>query len=275
MEVIVFKINHSESNMLETVHLFYPRKNIPHPLFSISEECNNDIRDIVINELSDFNFFSFMTERNICGEDVFRANAKNIEEYNKFINGEEYELIEENLNATQTREYFDEKFKKQKYSYNEVYCRDEDAFNGSMRINETSVRPFNVDLYAVVAINENKYLGHVYSWISPVDPSMCFSLGIRNTLASLYDNTIPSNITSILFEGVRQFAISKNASTISVDKPLPIAIRLLNRIGFRNVIIDGFLCGQSLSNNTRFAADNQTYYEIDTPIIDGINVRYM
>lgn len=52
--------------------------------------------------------------------------------------------------------------------YDEVISRDQDALNYD---------EIDVEQYAVVILRDNIYQGHIYAWLSNIDPSYCFAMG--------------------------------------------------------------------------------------------------
>ena len=106
--------------------------------------------------------------------------------------------------------------------------------------------------YALVLLKENNiqkidYFGHIYVWISPINPSICFAQGIRNRVDSPFigDENI-KGISRYIFESVRQFALSKECNQIIVPNPLPVMQKILKGIGFSKTSIEKKLMGKSL-----------------------------
>lgn len=95
---------------------------------------------------------------------------------------------------------------------------------------------FNVDLYCVVIFHDGEYYGHVFTWISPIEPLYCLSIGIRNRVDSVFlkntDKELP-NVTTYLMEGVRRFAEMNGCMYSTTLYPEPILRdKLLPEIGF-------------------------------------------
>nr|WIL03373.1 hypothetical protein Cplu_333 [Cedratvirus plubellavi] len=112
--------------------------------------------------------------------------------------------------------------------YQDVFERDLEAF-GQV--------DFNVDLYAVVLLVGGEYFGHVYCWISPTNPDLAFCIGIRSRVdwifyKNKYQNRDRTPISSLLFEGVRRFALFKGALYMVIYQPLQVIRSIAPRIGF-------------------------------------------
>lgn len=137
-----------------------------------------------------------------------------------------------------------EKFSKRTFSYGDLFQRDEEVFNQV---------DWNVTTYAVVLLLNGIYLGHIYTWVSPVDPSYCFAMGIRARVDQVFLPESFKNVSHYLFEGVRKFAQSKGCQTIIVTFPMLTIIELLKRLGFSHVEINTNAMGKSLA--TTFSLD--------------------
>jgi hypothetical protein len=122
----------------------------------------------------------------------------------------------------------------------DVFTRDREAMlqNG-----------FNVRTHAVVLIYRGEYYGHIYTWISPVNVDMCFAMGIRARVDNLFldANRRLMNISHILLEGVRRFALGMGCTSISVPRPFPVMENILEQLGFEAETIDGPLVGESIN----------------------------
>lgn len=125
--------------------------------------------------------------------------------------------------------------------FKEILSRDDDALNYTNILG---------DIYAVVLVYQGQYQGHIYTWLSPHDPTYCCAMGIRNridTIFTLYSGDNISNVSSYLFEGVRRFALSKGASHLVVPYPRPIMTKLLPKIGFVSAAVPQSLLKSSLA----------------------------
>lgn len=254
LELICFKIKYDDSIFIpdiEKIQPFSRKKDVnfhEDPLCSLSNQ--------VINEILDLRSFDASCNSNIEElKDKICRIFKDKDSYNFDC-----------LNLTKSKTELSENFLDSVYDYREIYSRDTDAFSGFLRGGEN----FNVDLHAVVLLSRGEYYGHIYAWISPIDPNMCFALGIRNRVDSIFikgtDKEI-KNVSKYLFEGVRKFALLNGANTISVDTPKQNVIPILRKIGFENNPIDGKLIGKSLSQNDYKCYTNMTYFDINKSLL--------
>lgn len=97
-------------------------------------------------------------------------------------------------------------------------------------------RDFNVEIYAVVLINNNQYYGHIYTWMSPTNNNVSIAMGIRGRVDNLFLREIGEalpNVSSYLLEGVRRFALINGATKIIIPYPLDVMGRILPTFGFR------------------------------------------
>jgi len=108
---------------------------------------------------------------------------------------------------------------------------------------------FNVDLYVIILIYNNLYYGHIYTWVSPVDPSYCLFIGIRNRIDSIFIKQLPislANVSSYLIEAVRLFALSKGCTQMVVVYPEPIMQQILPTLGFKASNVPIYYFGRSI-----------------------------
>lgn len=89
---------------------------------------------------------------------------------------------------------------------------------------------YNTVVYVVALIEEVKYLGHIYAWISP-DRSRLFAMGIRKSIESMIENT-KVNVAPYLFEGVRQLTLNLGYKEFSIVSPYPHVSNILSKLGF-------------------------------------------
>ena len=90
-------------------------------------------------------------------------------------------------------------------------------------------QPINV----VMVLHNGQYYGHVYAWNIE---EYVFFIGIRSRVDNLWFrqcNQSIDKIASYLIEGVRQFAISKNALWLIVYNPIGKMPSILRNIGFQ------------------------------------------
>lgn len=108
-----------------------------------------------------------------------------------------------------------------------------------------------IELYAVVIVSDElqiygNYLGHVYTWISPFDPTLCFMMGIRSTGLMTFlraqDKGV-NRVSSHILDGVMQFARNKNATKIAITDPIGMMVDISLQAGFQKTKIDKQLLG--------------------------------
>jgi hypothetical protein len=118
----------------------------------------------------------------------------------------------------------------------DLFDRDEGAFTYNPR--RGRVEPvYAVTLLLKEFLPTGQYMGHVYTWISPSHPSICFMIGIRSTLLIPFlrgqGKDLPHVALNIL-NGVREFCLSKGGSRIFVINPVGIVEKLLKNAGFES-----------------------------------------
>ena len=116
-----------------------------------------------------------------------------------------------------------EKFFKQFTGHVDVLERDQEVFNQT---------DWNVTTYAIVLLYKGEYFGHIYTWLSPIDSTTCFAMGIRGRVDSVFRTDKLQNVASYLLEGVRRFALAKGARSIIITHPLDVMRVILLRLGF-------------------------------------------
>ena len=94
-------------------------------------------------------------------------------------------------------------------------------------------RTWNTKTYAVVLFYKGMYYGHIYAWISPVDPTKCFAIGIRARTDAVFLQDTLRNTSHYLLEGVRLFAKAKGCTSITIPSPLIVMQGILPKLGFK------------------------------------------
>lgn len=134
-------------------------------------------------------------------------------------NGEGYQI---NLNGMQ-KTLSCAKFSASYRDFLDVLSKDQDMFNGEVK-----------NVYAIVLLIDNIYYGHIYCWIHKHE---VYCIGIRGRIDSVFlkatNFDYPKQISHYLIEGVRRFAISNNIDIINVLGPLPIMVRIVNKLAFK------------------------------------------
>ena len=113
----------------------------------------------------------------------------------------------------------------------DVLNRDHHAFKQSGQNEE----PFTVDTYVVVLLVYGEYYGHIYTWLSPADPELCLAVGIRTRVDnSRLKGTRKEvrNISALLLEGVRRFAVFKSCTQMCVVNPINIMHTIIDKLPF-------------------------------------------
>ena len=126
--------------------------------------------------------------------------------------------------------------------------RADDLMDVIIRDHEVMMYEWEATNWAVVILQNNVYQGHIYTWISLEDPSLCFAMGIRERVDRLFDENPLRNLSSYLFEAVRRFAIYHGCTSIVVPFPLTVMANILPTLRFNNVPIDSSLLGTSLAS---------------------------
>lgn len=146
--------------------------------------------------------------------------------------------------------------------YFDNFSRDEDAL---------SQEGFDVTLYAVVLLRNDEYYGHIYTWLSPINPKICFAMGIRNRVDSLF-LTNHVSVTGLLLEGVRRFALLHHCDDIFVPFPLRVMRSILSGYGFELVPIKEELLGTSINYQFHgfqgYVVDSFGIFNIKQPFTD-------
>ena len=110
-----------------------------------------------------------------------------------------------------------------------------------------------VETYAVVLLYDGRYYGHVFTWLSPVYPTVILMMGIRNRVDTLFirgTNQELPGVAYLLLEGVRRFAAIKGGSRIVVVAPYPVMIDLLTQVGFTEVPVASEIVGDGVGRNS-------------------------
>lgn len=125
--------------------------------------------------------------------------------------------------------------------YSEVFDRDTYAF---------AQKDFNTQPFAVVLLKDNVYLGHIYTWISPVDSSISLAMGIRASIQEIPRKQLglkTPNIATMLLEGVRRFSVRYHVKQLVVVWPMASMELILNNLQFNQSIIPTTTIGKSIS----------------------------
>lgn len=137
----------------------------------------------------------------------------------------------------------------------DLYAKDANAF-------EYVLNEHMIELYAVVVVSDElqiygNYLGHVYTWISPFDPTLCFMMGIRSTGLMTFlraqDKGV-NRMSSHILDGVIQFARNKNATKIAITDPIGMMVDISLRSGFEKTKIDVQLLGLNDKGQTWYGS---------------------
>ena len=174
------------------------------------------------------------------------------------------ELTYREYTTDQNKKELCDKFLSIAGDYIEVLSRDQDALN---QIN------FTVETNAVVLLYGGMYYGHIYSWVSPTNPSICFAMGIRNRIDSVFvretSEHLP-NISGYLLEGVRRFAINKGCNKIFIVNPKPIMEKILPKYGFEKQSINRSIIGKSIMSDAPVGVCNNCYtIGVSNPLIEN------
>jgi len=164
------------------------------------------------------------------------------------------------------------KFKLREPGYIDVLTRDNEVFNQT---------DWNVQTYALVLIYKNTYFGHIYAWTNKninkntnenTNNKICFGMGIRNRIDSVFiDNELP-DVAKYLLEGVRRFGLAQGCNLMSIPNPLEIMKKILTNLNFYRHTIHHDVIGKSLAVQQQFVwpyCDNcYIYNNINLPIIE-------
>lgn len=120
-------------------------------------------------------------------------------------------------------------------SFYDVHSRDAEALIGkNIDYGDFNTKPYAIILLSNGGTSWNEYLGHIYVWQSPVDPTIAVAIGIRGRVENTFidkERRI-QNISAYLLEGVRQFALKHKCTKIMIPKPLHTMSRILKSNGF-------------------------------------------
>lgn len=141
------------------------------------------------------------------------------------------------------------KFLIRKSAYLDVFWKDDDVMNQ---------KDWDVQTYAVVALYNNKYIGHIYTWVSPIDTTLCFAMGIRGRIDQIFAKERIRNVSTYLIEGVRRFAVAKECRMVIVTYPFATMVPILKGLGFQQYTTSVTLFQRSLAG--KYVNDND---EID------------
>lgn len=134
------------------------------------------------------------------------------------------------------------KFLSRLTGYFDILERDQEVFNQTT---------WNVNTYAIVVIYKGEYFGHIYVWRSPIEPWLCFAMGIRGRVDAVFREDNLPNISSYLLEGVNRFCQLKGCTSLIITHPLDVMISILSKLGFKNYTISKNLIGKSLGGEDK------------------------
>ena len=181
--------------------------------------------------------------------------------------------------------------------YPEVCRRWIESINARLNVNHIDHSAleqtnFNVVPFVVVAVENGLYYGHVFTWISPVNPDRCMMIGIRNRIDTLFlkqdrSKQYLSGIATFLLEGVRRFAAIKGCrrsalalsvrtplecSRISVFEPLSPMRPILSGAGFSSNVLASFLdAGNGPGGPEKETGDR----ECDCPTHENVRLSFV
>lgn len=214
--------------------------------WSQHENLTNTLIDEVTNEIRDLNLINIG-----CEDDQLIG-----------INHDNDEAFDYNVDSEQKRKIC-HKIKTAFKDYYEVYSRDQDAL---------CQEDFDVKIYAIVLLLDDKYQGHIYAWISPKDKNYCFTMGIRNKVESIIyrvKGSGLSNVSGYLLEGVRQFALAQGANKLYVVYPRQIMTTILPKLGFKQSTLNANIIGTSIQPFSFICNSCYEYIDINTNIISN------
>lgn len=141
------------------------------------------------------------------------------------------------------------------YNRHDVLSKDQDAFEyPSLKLKNNSV-----ELYSIVITSKIGYTGHIYAWISPIDPTICSVIGIRSSVLMPFYRNYGwgglSKVSSYILEGVRLFALNKGANKIVATAPIGKMRKILLINGFKVKPINNHTIGNAgklTINNNKF-----------------------
>lgn len=195
----------------------------------LSEALNSQIK----NNYTDFSQLDILCRNPAGFEQVLYTT--------NFVEGTQ-ELVKNYYKSPEQKAEQCKKFLQRFHGLVDVLERDQDVFNQ---------RTWNVQTYAIVVLYKGEYFGHIYTWVSPVDPSLCFAMGIRGRVDSVFIEDNLQNLSHYLLEGVRRFALAKGCSSIVVTHPLDTMKSILTRLGFRGSLIPRTTIGESLGGERK------------------------
>ena len=267
-KVLIFKV-HPTGKEVVNRHKIFNQYTPDTEIYSInwdkntSEELSNTLIYQIKNTLHDL-----IVLNQYCGNpDTYNCDVAIIED------------IPQELQVTTSNMYinlsYEEKIKlcksynEKAYSYYEILLDDNLIYKF----------PELVETYAIIIISNDIYYGHVYTWISPINPDYCFIQGIRNIPESSFDKNSVKNISKYLLDGARQFALNKGCKKIVVTHPMKVMKGILIHLGFVNEYVTSDEVGLSLGNNrlnVKFGGTCNTCYgysDLSTPFILGHDVK--
>jgi hypothetical protein len=123
------------------------------------------------------------------------------------------------------------------YAYRDLLNRDQKVLNDQFKNNK-----IRKDVYAVVLLNDYKYVGHVYCWFNG---EYAFMMGIRSDpLNSLKENEV-KGVASYILEAVRKFSILNGAKSLIVPYAMAGMSDKLRKLAFHHSKIEEDIMGIS------------------------------
>ena len=165
---------------------------------NLSETLNKQVK----NNYIDLNQF-----RGMCEYPPGYKQALYITDYTDDI----FRIVTDYYTTSEKKMLQCRKLKKQLAGHLDVLERDQEVLNQ---------KDWNVITYAIVLLYKGEYFGHIYTWLSPIDPITCFAMGIRGRVDSVFRMDKLQNVASYLLEGVRRFALANRATSIIITHPL-------------------------------------------------------
>ena len=147
--------------------------------------------------------------------------------------------------------------KKNVRNFYDVLSRDQDAFE-LVQPQQFKI-PQTVDLQVLVVLTSaGNYVGHVYFWISPVDTSLLFMIGIRSRPDMAFLRLVGEGVNNLavyILDQIEKFAIDNGVSKIIIPHPIGVMKDISIKAGFN---LDKTVSGKSIGYTgklTRYATD--------------------
>lgn len=143
----------------------------------------------------------------------------------------EDDLLDLHINDRELTQQTCEKYMDMRESFDDVMSRDEDFIMTSKR--------GKIPIYVIVVLDKNGfYMGHVYSWLSPLSDSNLFMMGIRSSpLMPFLRNKGKGikNIANIMLDSLETFRESIGAQNIIIPHPIGVMRKILKTSGYSEV----------------------------------------